>query len=381
MTVVRLAPKPADVMLPFRAGHFMPSRRVFLRFSALPFLLQASPRAQPLHREPLPGVASDGLPGAPTTRPNVGRIDHDRILAAARTAVDRPIAQDRNVEGAAFLHFTLDLPALAAASTIDHESASQYLLKARALIGDWLNSTRTALSSDPSLKSYELLAPRSALAEVAVAIPFLQLPQEELDAASAWFRKALAWLTTDRTALLARDARDHNASAWLLQVSAYAALLGDDAVLAEQRHRFKQTVLRAQITADGLFRNDLAGENPFRTSLYNLDLLAGSTMLLSTRFESLWAYELQDGPGMRAVIARHAAFIAAPTTWPYPADAAHFSDLPGRRPALLFAGRAYSDADYVTLWSTLDPDPKDLAILRAFPIRQPLLWVTQHPAS
>ena len=359
----------------------MPSRRVFLRSSALPFLLQAFPRAQPLLGKPHTGVASNGLSGAPTTRPNVARIDHDRILTAASVAVDRPVAEDRNVDGAAFLHFTLDLPALAAACMIDHESASQYLLKARALIGAWFNSTGTALSPDPLLKSYELLTPRSALAEVAVAIPFLQLPQEELDAASAWFRKALAWLTTDRTALLARDAGDHNASAWLLQASAYATLMGADAVLAEQRHRFKQTVLRAQITADGLFRNDLAGENPFRTSLYNLDLLAGSAMLLSTRFESLWEYELQDGPGMRAVIARHAAFIAAPTTWPYPADAAHFSDLPGRRPALLFAGRAYSNADYVTLWNTLDPDPKDPPILRAFPIRQPLLWVTQHPSS
>ena len=84
---------------------------------------------------------------------------------------------------------------------------------------------------------------------------------------------------------------------------------------------------------------------------------------------------------MRTVIARFASFIAAPSTWPYPADAAHFADLPARRPALLFAGRAYSDAEYVTLWRTLNPDPQAPAILRTFPIRQPLLWITPRPAA
>ena len=111
----------------------------------------------------------------------------------------------------------------------------------------------------------------------------------------------------------------------------------------------------------------------------NLDLLAGACVLLSTRFDSLWDHELQDGPGMRAAISRHAPYIAAPRTWPYPSDKTHFHELPCRRPALLFAARAYSQPDYATLWRTLPPDPVSPEILQSFPIRQPILWQTPPP--
>lgn len=349
----------------------MLSRRAFLRTSALPMLLQAGLRGQ----------TSAAAPKGQATRPNLLLIDRDRILARARQALDRPLSQDRRVGGDAFLNFTLDLPALSAACVVNGDRAPDYLRKARALLNAWFISHETCLSSTPALPSFEALTPRSALAEVAVALPSLDLPPEDMTELREWFRETLAWMNSDRTALLARDARNHHASAWLLQVSAFARLVNDESVLTEQRHRFKKEILRAQINAEGLFRNDLEGANPFRDSLYNLDLLAGSAMLLSTRFDSLWTYELADGPGLRAAIARYAAFIAAPATWPYPADASHFADLPGRRPALLFAGRAYSEPDYVALWSRLNPDPTEPSILRAFPIRQPLLWVQQKPAS
>jgi hypothetical protein len=349
----------------------MLSRRLFLRASALPMLLQVSLR----------GESPDAIPQVQTTRPNLLLIDRVRILARAQQALERPISEDRRVDGDAFLAFTLDLPALAAACLINRNEAPTYLLKARALLDVWFLSGQTRLSPTPALGTFEALTPRSALAEVAVALPALDLPSEDLEGLRAWFRATLVWMNSDRTALLARDARNHHASSWLLQASAFAKFLSDDAVLSEQRHRFKKEVLRAQVNAEGFFRNDLEDANPFRASLYNLDLLAGSAMLLSTQFDSLWTYELPDGPGLRAAIARHAAFIAAPATWPYPADAQYFADLPGRRPALLFAGRAYAEADYVALWSRLNPDPKQPAILSTFPIRQPILWVQPRSAS
>jgi hypothetical protein len=140
--------------------------------------------------------------------------------------------------------------------------------------------------------------------------------------------------------------------------------------------------LRAQIDAQGMFPRELTSANPFRDSLFNLDLLAGACQLLSTRFESLWDYELQDGPGMRSVVARYAFYIANREKWPYPADQSRFNELPCRRPALVFAARAFAEPDYVTLWRRLNADPQDPVILRTFPIRQPLLWLTQpRPAS
>ena len=106
-------------------------------------------------------------------------------------------------------------------------------------------------------------------------------------------------------------------------------------------------------------------------------MFAGVCLLLSTRFESVWDYELQDGPGMRTVIARLFPYILDRGKWPYRADAFHFNNLPIRPPALLFAARAYDRPEYAALWQTLNPDPTIPELQRTFPIRQPLLWVTR----
>jgi hypothetical protein len=120
----------------------------------------------------------------------------------------------------------------------------------------------------------------------------------------------------------------------------------------------------------------MATPNPFRNTLFNFDLLAGACQLLSSSFDDLWDYELADGPGMRSVAAALYPILATPSKWPGVADAQHFRELPGRRPALLFCGRAYHRPEYVSLWeSTPATVPPDIA--DSFPIRQPLLWITR----
>ena len=336
----------------------MPTRRTFLASSAA-------------------AVIAQQLPPAPTTRPNLAQIDHDRILTAAAVPTPAPTTR-QTPDSAAFLAFTLSIPALAAASVIDAPNAPRYAASAAPQLKAWFVTLETALSATPAAgTAFEPIAQLAPLAEVAVALPFLTLDPDLRTAVHPWFTSYLTWLTENRTALLARDERNHHASSWLLQTSAIARLLANDAVSTDNRHRFKTSTIRAQINADGLFPRELTTENPLRNSLWNLDMLAGACLLLSTRFESLWDYELQDGPGMRSAIARHAFYIHDPNKWPYPADAHLFKLLPGRRPALLFAGRAYANADYITLWRTLKPDPTEPEILRAFPIRQPILWLTQ----
>ena len=137
--------------------------------------------------------------------------------------------------------------------------------------------------------------------------------------------------------------------------------------------------LRAQITADGSFPHELPSPTPYRDSLFNLDMLAVVCQLLSTRFDSVWDYELEDGPGMRSAIAYHFPFIADRGLWPFRADSAHFDQLPARRASLLFSARAYQRPEYAALWRTLPPDPASLEVLRTLPIHQPLLWVRQPP--
>ncbi len=333
----------------------MPTRRTFCQLAAATLLAR---------------------PALPQTRLNLAQIDHNRIQTASKTALDRKPIPIKDLNTQAFLDATLDLPALAAANYL----AETPILKAIAglHLSNLFTGPNALPTTIPDIETIALLAP---LAETAVAIPFLNLMPDYLATFTPWFETLLTTLAEDRTALLARDSKDHAASSWLLLVAAFARLLKKDQLLSDSLHRFKTQAVRAQINANGFFSHELPTPNPFRNSLFNLDLLAGVCVLLSTRFDSLWDHELQDGPGMRAAISRHAPYIAAPKTWPYPVDATHFRDLPARRPALLFAARAYSQPDYATLWQTLPPDPISPEILRAFPIRQPILWQSQPRLS
>ena len=234
------------------------------------------------------------------------------------------------------------------------------------------------------------------LVEVAQAIPFLAasgaLNDADLKALHTWFTVYLHWLidpqdSGPRLAALARDRKDHHGTSWLLQASAYATLTApggdapksEDTLLAELRHRFKSVTLRAQMSSDGTFPHELSSENPYRDSLFNLDLFAGVCMLLSNRFESVWDYSLEDGPGMRSAIAYHFPYMANRASWPFRSDRTHFTELPARRASLLFTARAYQRPEYAALWKTLPPDPPAADVLRTLPIHQPLLWVRQPP--
>lgn len=236
------------------------------------------------------------------------------------------------------------------------------------------------------------------LVEIAQTIPFLAssnvLSESNVKALHSWFAAYLRWLTEPqdsgpRLAALARDRKDHHGTSWLLQASAYATLTAsaDNApkseanTLAEFRHRYKTVTLRAQIAADGTFPHELASPTPYRDSLLNLDMMAAVCLLLSTRFESVWDYQLEDGPGMRSAIAYHFPLIADRGKWPFRADVARFSELPARRVSLLFAARAYQRPEYAALWKTLPPDPPTPDIQRSLPVHQPLLWVRQPPRA
>ncbi len=305
------------------------------------------------------------------TRLDLAKIDHDRIRAGAAVALGRtaPFADDPTSD--AFLQMTLDVPALAAAAQIDPDNAAKYAGKAETLLTTWFGAKNRM-----QISGWEDLLNFAPVAEIAVCLPFVAVSAATEELVKAWFRQYLDFLTGNVEAGLARDAKDRHGSSWLLQVAAAAKLCADDKAVEAARVRFRHATLRAEINAEGFFAHDLSSANPFRNSLMNLDLLAGVCVLLSTRFESLWDAELQDRPGMRAAVARHAVYIGKPVTWPYPADAKYFLELPGRRPALAFAARAYAQPEYAALFLTLK-ETTEPELLRATPIRQPLLWVSQ----
>ncbi len=221
------------------------------------------------------------------------------------------------------------------------------------------------------------------LAELARALSFLIdnecLAATEWDAVRIWFASANDWLNTNRAALIARDVKDHRASAWLLIASAFARLARDENALEACRKQFRSPTLRNQIRADGVFPQEVATPNPYRNTLLNFDLLAGACQLLNSPFDPLWNHELVDGVGLRVVAAYLYPVIAHPEHWSFIADAVAFRDLPGRRPGLLFAGRAYDRPEYVAAWQGAPAASSSETVAASFPIREPLLWTARAP--
>jgi hypothetical protein len=316
--------------------------------------------------------------------------------------------------------FTLGLavPALAAAYSLTGES--RYADHAALHLHAWFvdSSTRmmpamayaqtVSLPARPALSGagessagsavtgrYQGIIEALPLVEIAMAVPFLTtLSDAERAGIRAWFQAYYHWLTDPRDtgprlAALARDSKSHHGSSWMLQACAcawLAAPTGDvgraeDSALTELRHRFKTAMIRAQMSPDGYFPHEIISTTPYRDSLFNLDMLAAACELLSTRLESLWDYQLEEGPSMRGAVAWHFRYMAERGAWPYRADVDHFDELPSRRSSLLLAARAYQRPEYATLWKSLKPDPPTLAVLRTVPIHQPLLWARRPPAG
>src|SRR5205807_1435219 len=108
-----------------------------------------------------------------------------------------------------------------------------------------------------------------------------------------------------------------------LQVPPGDVARSEDTALGQLRQQFRKVTLRSQFNANGTFPHELSTATPYRDSLMNLDMMACICQLLSTRFESVWDYQLEDGPSMRGAIAYHFPYIADRTVWPFRADAQH----------------------------------------------------------
>ncbi len=342
---------------------------------------------------------------------NVAELDRVNILAQAKAALALPIQSPpspgfhtelepntttagatpqphlRRTDALALQAFSAAVAALSAGFLITHDDA--FAQKAIAHLKPWLLTPSTRLNPSFDQAGCAAGSPVGTpagvtdlvpLAELARAVSFLTdaLNPDDLATVGAWFTEASHWLQGNRQAFIARESKDHRASAHLLVTAAIARFLRDENTLEDARKRFRGHTLRNQIRGDGVFPQEVASPNPYRNTLFNFDLLGGACQLLSSQFDLLWDYELIDGVGLRIVAAYLYPVVAHPERWGFPADAQHFRDLPGRRPALLFSGRAYSRPEYVELWQGLPADPP-ASIAESFPIRQPALWTARAP--
>lgn len=351
-----------------------PTARINVADAERPRILAEAPRAL--------AAAITTITAAPHTPPNtfVSEVEPERGVSDPHTS-----NKLFRAHAVALRNTSVDVACLSAAYILTRDE--QYARRAGAHLRAWFvtENTRMLPTGDLAGREYgsETGTPNgindlAPLAELIRSTSFLvdsqALAEDELDTMNQWFLDFASWLDTNRTAKLARDTKDHRASAWLLIRSAIARATRKDQDIDACRKRFRAPTLRNQVNEVGVFPQEVATPNPYRNTLLNFDLLAGACQLLASPFDLLWDYELQDGPGMRSVAAHLYPVIAHPEKWGYMADADHFTELPGPRPALLFAGRAYNRPEYVDLWRKLDSQPVPANLAEAFPIRQPLLW-------
>ncbi len=200
----------------------------------------------------------------------------------------------------------------------------------------------------------------------------------------AWFNQYLTWMTTSKNGIEERDAKNNHGSCWVLQAAEFARFTRNNTVTQLCVERFQNNLVPDQVAPDGSLPLELARTKPYSYSLFCLDVLATICQVINSQPNApdLWHFTppAKDGipqAGIQKAVAFMAPYIRDKKSWPKPPDVEYFNDLPVRQPSLLFAGLAYRQPEYITLWRTLPADPTVDEIIRNFPIRQPVLWVPQ----
>lgn len=223
------------------------------------------------------------------------------------------------------------------------------------------------------------------LVEVARAIELLEpapgLSRAEREGVVRWFAEYLLWMTTDPNGIEEREAKNNHGTCWVMQVAAFARLTGNRALSSYCRDRFRTVLLPNQVARDGSFPLETARTKPYGYSLFNLDAMATVAQILSTPEDDLWRFELPDGRGLRRAVAWMAPFVRDRKGWPFPPDVMYDDRWPMRHAALLFAGLACAERDWIELWKGLPADSDVDEVVRNFFVRQPLLWVPPGPGA
>jgi len=194
-------------------------------------------------------------------------------------------------------------------------------------------------------------------------------------AVNQWFADYLHWMTTSKNGLEEMKAANNHGTCWVMQVAAFASLIGDQEKLDMCRRRFKEVLLPGQMAPDGSFPRELRRTKPYGYSLFNLDAMASICHILSTPEDNLWNYSTADGRNMRKAIDFMLPYVRDKSKWPYKPDVMYWEFWPVRSPALLFAAIAYGQPEYLDVWKRLDANPANEEVLRNLPIRQPILWI------
>ena len=286
----------------------------------------------------------------------------------------------------ALMRLSVQVPALVAAWKITRNA--RYAKHAARHLRAWFLDPSTRMN--PNLQYAQAIHGRFSgrgigivdtihLVEVARAIEILKdssaLSMSELGGITQWFTDYLTWLTTSKNGLEEREAKNNHGTCWVMQVSAFAHLTGDQKLLDYCRDRFKTEIVPNQIAADGSFPQELRRTKPYGYSLFNLEAMATICQILSAPEDNLWTFQLFDGRGVKRSMEYMTPFIRDKKSWPLKPDVMYDREWPMRQNSLLFAAFAFDRKDYLALWKELPADSSVEEVIRNFFIRQPVLWV------
>jgi hypothetical protein len=286
----------------------------------------------------------------------------------------------------ALMRLSVQVPALVAAGKLTGEK--RYAGHAAEHLRAWFVAERTRMN--PNLQYAQAIHGVTTgrgtgiidtihLVEVARAIEVMEpsgaLSANDLAKIKQWFADYLQWMTTSKNGTDERDAKNNHTTCWVMQVAAFAHLVGDQKLLDYCRERFKTVIVPNQIATNGSFPEELRRTKPYGYELFNLEAMATVCQILSTPQENLFAFETVDGRGFRRAVEYMAPFIADKKSWPLKPDVMYYQQWPMRQASLLFAGIAFNRPDYIELWKKLPADSNVEEVIRNFFIRQPVLWV------
>ncbi|WP_255551523.1 alginate lyase family protein [Granulicella sp. dw_53] len=189
-----------------------------------------------------------------------------------------------------------------------------------------------------------------------------------------WFTQYLHWMKTSEKGIAEKNTLNNHAVCWALQAAEFARLIGDTSTRIEVLTQYETIFLPNQLGQDGSFPKELVRTKPYSYSIFNFDVMAALCQSLLDAGADPFAFTLPDGRGICKATEFLYPYLKDKGAWPYKKDVEHFEALPVRSPGLLFAGLKCKRDDYLQLWQRLDPDPTDPEIIRNYPVRQPLLW-------
>lgn len=206
------------------------------------------------------------------------------------------------------------------------------------------------------------------LIEVAKSIQILEktnlIPTDDRLKIHQWFTDYLNWVTTHPYGIDERNAKNNHGTCWIMQVSAFADLVKDKALLEYCKDRFLNVIIPNQMDERGAFPLELKRTKPYGYSLFNLDAVMTiahifkiNTPALKKSIEFLYPY-VQDKKG-----------------WPYPKDVMYWDEWPVATPFLLFGYIQYNEPNWLDTWKALSHFPTNEEVIRNLPIRNPLIWL------